>query len=161
MTKIDNRTSIIFIATIFNSYKSNKMAVELPIITPGILIIRIEKLLDLISTGKTQAAIRMCQRYSEDIDKKASSLFEREQAIHISDMLFVIELLLMLNASSQAQIKVRSIANLVTKPLVNYGMIRNRLMNEDSKKDNIGSLAMLPNDVLRVVVDNLQSQYCW
>lgn len=144
-----------------NKQVTNKMAVVLPIITPGILIIRIERLLDLISTGNTQAAIRMCQRYSEDIDKKASSLFERAQAIHISDTLFEIELLLMLNVSLPAEKKVRSIANLVTKSLVNYGMIRNRLMDEESTKDNIGSLAMLPNDVLRAVVDNLQSQYCW
>lgn len=144
-----------------NKQVTSKMAVVLPIITPGILIIRIERLLDLISTGNTQAAIRMCQRYSEDIDKKASSLFERAQAIHISDTLFEIELLLMLNVSLPAEKKVRSIANLVTKSLVNYGMIRNRLMDEESTKDNIGSLAMLPNDVLRAVVDNLQSQYCW
>lgn len=137
------------------------MALVLPIITPGILIIRIERLLDFISTGNTQAAIRMCQKYSEDIDKKACNLFGREQAIHISDVLFETELLLMLNASSHALNNVRSIANLVTKPLINYAMIRNRLMNEESTQDNIGSLAVLPNDVLRAVVDNLQSQYCW
>lgn len=137
------------------------MASQLPIITPGILIIRIERLLEYISNGNIQAAIRMCQKYIEDIDKKACSLFEREQANHISDVLFEVQLLLMVNSSSIAQAKVRSVADLITKPLVNYGMVKNRLMNEASTKDNIGTLAILPNDVLRVVIDNLQTQYCW
>jgi anaerobic ribonucleoside-triphosphate reductase len=138
------------------------MAAELSIITPGILIIRMERLLEYISNGNTQAAIRMCKNYSEDIEKKACDLFEREQANHISDVLFETELLLMLNASSIAQQKVRTIADLITKPLINYGMIRKRLMNEkNSTEDSIGSLSGLPIDVLRAVVDNLQTQYCW
>lgn len=137
------------------------MATELPIITPGILIIRIERLLDFINNGNTQGAIRMCKKYSEDIEKKACTLFEREQAVHLSDTLFEIELLLMVNATELATKKIRAIATIVTKPLVNYGMVRKRLMCETSTQENIGTLAQLPNDVLRTVVDSLQAQYCW
>jgi len=137
------------------------MTTELPNITHGILIIRIERLLEYISSGNTQGAIRMCKKYSEDIEKKASCLFEREQANNISDVLFEIELLLMLNLTSPAETKVRTIADLITKPLVNYGMIRKRLMNEASTQDNIGALAVLPIDALRAIVDKLQVDYCW
>ena len=137
------------------------MTTERPNITHGILIIRIERLLEYISIGNTQGAIRMCKKYSEDIEKNASCLFEREQANNISDVLFEVELLLMLNLTSPAETKVRTIADLITKPLVNYGMIRKRLMNEASTQDNIGTLALLPSDILRAVVGNLQVDYCW
>lgn len=148
-----------------SSNSSNKMAttakVELSSITHGILIIRIERLLDYINDGNLEAAVRMCKIYSEELEKKAGPLFERETAINIADTLFEIELLLMLNASDLAKSKIHNIRDQITKPLVNYAMFRNRLMDDTSSKDSIGTLAMLPQDILRNVVDALQVEYCW
>lgn len=135
--------------------------VELSSITHGILIIRIERLLDYINEGNLDAAIRMCKVYTEELEAKAGPLFERETAIKIAECLFEVELLLMLKASDIAKAKIYEIRNQVIKPLVNYAIIRNRLMDDIPSEDKIGTLAILPNDILRNVVDTLQAEYCW
>jgi hypothetical protein len=137
------------------------MASVLACITPGILLIRIERLSEFIDAENLTSAIRMCGRFVEDFDNKAGGVFKEQEIADISSSLLLIELLLVLNATSAAKDMTRNLRDTLIKTLVNYGVFKDRMMNEKSTEDTIGTLAILPNDVMRIVVDNLQMDYCW
>lgn len=140
---------------------SCKMTSGLLSITPGILLIRLDRLLQFIDIGNLTSAIRMCGKFVEDFDNKAGGVFKDKEVSYISDSLFEIELLLILNATSSAKDKIDTLRNNIIKTLVNYGVFKDRMMDEEYTEDTIGTLAIIPTDVRRFIVDILQIDYCW
>lgn len=135
----------------------------LTVITPAIMMIRIERLMNHVSINDTETAIKLCKKYIEDLDNRSISIsiIETNDARYIAENLFEIELLITLGVTSCATIMLKIIKNKIIKILVNYNILRNRLMNDSSNVDTIGTLAMLPGDCLRDIVDKLQVDYVW
>lgn len=130
-------------------------------ITPAIMLIRLERIIQNITEDKQEVAIRLCQKYVRDISNKPMSIITRDEAKQIAQELFEIELLITLGIMDSAVEQLNDIRNKVVKTLSQFHMFRNRLMNEDSNIDSVGSLAGLPNNVLHIVADKLQFEYVW
>lgn len=131
------------------------------VITPAIVMIRFERLLENISIDKQESAVRLCRKYIDDFDSKSITILTREDANQFSDELFEIELLITLGVYALAKEQLKALNNKIIKILANYQMFRNRLMNDKSNKDSIGVLSHLPNDILKDLVERLQIDYVW
>jgi hypothetical protein len=126
-------------------------------ITPSIMLVRLERLIENVKQDKNAVAVRLCQKYIKEINDKSITILD----IKIVDALFEIELLITLGVNSIALQQLNDIRKDVIKILTNYNIFRNRLMNDTSTPDMIGSLAFLPNDILRNVVHIVQQKYVW
>lgn len=131
------------------------------VITPAIVMIRLDTIVDKISINNSETAVKLCRKYLDDFEAKTVTILTHEDIIYFSDELFEIELLITLGVFNSAKEKVQMLKKSVVKILVKYNMVRNRLMSNVSSKDTIGSLATLPNDLLYEIVDKLQVEYVW
>lgn len=133
------------------------------VITPAILMIRIERLIHNVLINDAQSAIKLCRRYIEDLENRSISIsiLTSNDARVIAEDIFEIELLISLGVMSCATERLKRINDKIIKTLLPYNIFRNRLMNEVSNNDTIGTLAMLPNDCLRDIIDKLQVEYVW
>lgn len=133
------------------------------VITPAILMIRIERLINSVSINDAQTAIKLCRKYIEDLENRSItvSIIKQNDARFIAEDIFEIELLITLGAMTCAAEMLAKINNKIIKILVNYNIFRNRLMTDLSNEDTIGTLTMLPKDCLRDIVDKLQVEYVW
>lgn len=132
-------------------------------ITPTIMMIRLERLINTVSNNNAQSAINLCRKYIEDLENRSISIsiIEQNDARFIAEDLFEIELLITLGLMSCSEQRLKKINDKVIKILVDYNMFRNRLMQDTSDVDKIGILSTLPNDCLRIIVDKLQLEYVW
>lgn len=132
-------------------------------ITPTILMVRLEKLIKTVSDNDAQSAIKLCRKYIDDLENRSISIsiIKPNEAHLIAEDLFEIELLITIGLMNHSTERLKKINNKIIKLLVNYNMIRNRIMNDISNQDTIGTLAMLPIDCLRDIVDKLQVDYVW
>lgn len=131
------------------------------VITPAIVMIRFERLLENITFDKQESAVKLCRKYLDDFDNKSVTVLTREDANRFSDELFEIELLITLGVFQLAKEQLKALNNKIIHILTQYNMFRNRLMNNESKADAIGTLSTLPNDVLHSIVEMLQVDYVW
>ena len=133
------------------------------IITPTILMMRMERLVHNVSVNDGQAAIKLCRKYIEDLENRSNSIsiLKTSDARVIAEEIFEIELLITLGLMTCAEERLKTINNKIIKILVDYNIFRNRLMNDVSDNNTIGTLAMLPSDCLRDIVDKLQVEYVW
>lgn len=133
------------------------------VITPAILMIRIERLINNVSVDDNQNIIKLCRRYIEDFgNKKLSvSITSQNDTRFIAEDFFEIELLVTLGAMTSAINKLKKLHHKIIKILVNYSIFCNRIMNDKSNEDTIGTLSILPTDCLRDIVDKLQIDYVW
>jgi hypothetical protein len=130
------------------------------VITPAIVMIRLEKVLENINVNKPDVAVKLCRKYLAEFEGKSITVFTREDTNHFADELFEIELLITLGVFEMATVQLQLLNKKIVRILTNYNMVRNRLMSNDMSND-IGSLAALPNDILRDIVDKLQADYVW
>lgn len=130
-------------------------------ITPAIMMIRFDRLIENLSTDKKDSAIKLCRKYIEDFDNKSITILDREDTNKFSDELFEIELLITLGVYGLAEEQLKTLNEKIIKILANYNMFRNRLMNSESNEESIGTLSYLPNDILQDIVDRLQVDYVW
>lgn len=130
------------------------------VITPAIVMIRLEKVLENINVNKPDVAVKLCRKYLDEFEGKSITVFTREDTNHFADELFEIELLITLGVFEMATVQLQLLNKKIVRILTNYNMVRNRLMSNDMSND-IGSLAALPNDILRDIVDKLQADYVW
>jgi hypothetical protein len=130
------------------------------VITPAIVMIRLDTIVNKISINQPDTAVKLCQKYLDDFQDKTVTVLTREDVNHFSDELFEIELLITLGVFSNAREQLQMLNKKIIKILTNYGMVCNRIMNNQLLRDN-GSLAFLPDDVLREIVDKLQTEYVW
>jgi hypothetical protein len=131
------------------------------VITPAIVMIRLDTIVDKISINNHEIAVKLCRKYLDDFEAKTITVLTREDVIYFSDELFEIELLITLGVFNKAREQLQMLKKKVIKILVKYNMLRNRLMSNEASNDTIGSLAELPNDVLYEIVDKLQVEYVW
>ena len=131
------------------------------IITPAILMIRLERLVNSVSVNDAQSAIKLCRKYIEDLENISTSIISKNEARVLAEDLFEIELLITLGVMTFASERLKNIYDKIIKILVDYNIFRNRLMNDVLNEDTIGTLAMLPSDCLRDIVDKLQVEYVW
>lgn len=131
------------------------------VITPAIVMLRMEKIAENISSNNRDGAIKLCQKYVEDFEKKTTTILTQEEVNHFIDELFEIELLITLGVFIKATNQVQALNKKIVKTLVNYNMFRDRLMHDEPSDETIGSLATLPADVIRDIVDRLQNDYVW
>jgi hypothetical protein len=131
------------------------------IITPAILMIRIERLINKVSVDDSESAITLCRKYIEDLENKSISIININDARLLAEALFEIELLVTLGLMRCGEELLKTINDKIIKILVDYNIFRNRLMNDVPNEDSIGALAMLPTDCLRDIVDKLQVEYVW
>lgn len=133
------------------------------IITPAILMIRIERLINNISVDDNQNIIKLCRRYIEDFENKkiSVSITSQNDTRFIAEDFFEIELLVTMGAMTSAINKLEKLHHKIIKILVNYSIFCNRIMNDKSNEDTIGTLSILPTDCLRDIVDKLQIDYVW
>lgn len=131
-------------------------------LSPAIISIRLERLIERIQDGEMESSIRLCKVYSEDMEKTYISIMEREEAIKIADDLFQVELLLMLNVTSNALEMVKNLQEMIRIKLINYEIVRKRMLNtEFQNEEKLGALCQLPMDVLRDIADRVHQEYCW
>lgn len=130
------------------------------LITPAIVMIRLDTIVNKISINEPDTAVKLCRKYLEDFQDKTVTVLTREDVNHFADELFEIELLITLGVFNNAREQLQMLNKKIVKILTNYGMVCNRIMNNKISRDN-GSLATLPDDVLREIVDKLQTEYVW
>lgn len=131
------------------------------VITPAIMMIRIERIIDSISINNNESAIKLCRKYVDDLKQKSVSIITEDEAELIAQQLFEIELLIILGLMRCAEEEVKKIHYKIIKLLTNYNILRNRIMSTVSNKHTIGELATLPNDCLENIVERLQVEYVW
>jgi hypothetical protein len=136
------------------------MAYTLQKISPAIMSIRIERLLSKIVEGDKQAAIRLCKVYCEDLEK-TTTIFERCEIVRMGEKLFEIELLIMVDVFDLAIEKVKAFQEMVISKLIMYQVVKKRMLDNRKEDRDIGTLDVLPMDILFKITNSLQDEYCW
>lgn len=138
--------------------------VQLLVITPGIMTLRMERLRNTIVSGGDDAiprAVRLCRLYAEDLMAKPVTIFDRSEVIAMGEQLFESELLLMLGVKQLALDGVNSVGSKVQKCLAQYALLRNRLLDDTKGEEYSGTIFNLPLDVKTAIFDKLADTYCY
>lgn len=130
-------------------------------ITPGIMMIRLDRLLQNATVEKKDTAVKLCRKYVADLEMRNITILTDKETTKMAQEMFEIELLLLMDVIETAVQQINNIRQQVIKKLVNFSILRNRLSNDGHTKDTIGDLTSLPQDILLVVVDKLQNDYVW
>lgn len=138
--------------------------VSLPAITPGIMLLRMERLLEATNCGEhesTERGIRLCKKYVEELKEKKITIFSHEEVITIAEDLFLTELYLTLGLVELAQSTIKQVRNTIQHMMTSYAIIKKRMMCESKGNDYSGNLFHLPMDVKEIIVDKLHRDYCF
>lgn len=131
------------------------------VITPAIMMIRLERLISYVLLDDVERSIILCRKYVKDLENKSISNTTTSVPRQLAEELFEVELLITLEAMTSASIRLKTLNDKIIKMLVNYHIFRNRLINVVSDESTIGTLYVLPTDCLIEIVDKLQIEYIW
>ena len=121
------------------------MVCQLSMITPVIVCIRIERLLDALQKKDKERVVYLCERFLQDFDDKSTAGFDRVEMNMFKDELQAIMLLAMLDVFSVN--KCLFLQKYTKRHVVIGKGIVSLLQKNNMGEDSLGTLAKLPYDL--------------
>jgi hypothetical protein len=121
------------------------MVCQLSMITPVIVCIRIERLLDALQKKDKERIVYLCERFLQEFDDKSTAGFDRVEVDTFKDELQAIMLLAMLDVFSVS--KCSFLHKYTKRHLVIGKGIVSLLQKNNMGEDSLGTFAKLPYDL--------------
>jgi hypothetical protein len=131
------------------------MVCRLAIITPHLLLIRLKNALVKVQTGDMQKLELVLKRYTRECDHlifKGFSVEERETIVAHLDMAYMLTLL---DVRAGAKIELLAAQSFIRHIIMEDALWVHRLDKFEDDVSHIGSLALLPNDIIRAIRDTM------
>ena len=129
-------------------FHNTNMALTQIQLTPFLLRIRIKNIINKIETNNLDEAVHLMGKYNKYMPTEVIQEIDEVDKTYITDKMFLIEMLLICRGIAPAKEELMIIKMMLEKYIMKNMRWGRRMKQNGNDRDKLGSLTVLPNDIL-------------